>query len=309
MKKLVALLICLVLAVFLQNALSAKDTFQNNVVATVNGRRITQEDIAGRLENFNDIDAETVNTMKQEIIDQLITDILLDDFIDKQGLLVTQKEIETEVDQIGKNITGNDTPDVRALEQVLISIGSNLGEFKKSIKHSIALEKYFHNKLDDKTLEKFFEENQNIFNGESIRISHILIDTGGKEGQEGFSQALKQINNIKREIDRGAAFDEMAKKYSNCPSAQNGGDLGYIQRKGSLAKPFLDRAFSLSVGQVSEPVQTEYGYHIIKVTGKKEGYKIAFRDVREKVRQEVLDTEILKLLDRLRNESQIVINR
>lgn len=101
---------------------------------------------------------------------------------------------------------------------------------------------------------------------------------------------------------------KLQKKYSNCPSAQNGGNLGFIQRKGNFAKSFLDTAFSLKVDQVSEPVQTEYGYHLIKVTEKKEGTNIQFEDVREKVRIEMLDAEILKLLDRLRKEAKIVMN-
>lgn len=308
MNKLFLPLLCLILTLIQPDIFSAEKKHQDDVIAMVNGKKITQEDIANRLENFKGVDTETQNTIKQEIIDQFITDILLEEFVDKQGLIVTQEEIEREVDQIRGNITGNQRNATQSLEQVLASIGSNMGEFKRGIKHSIALEKYFDNKLDDKTLEKYFEQNKNLFNGETVRVSHILIDTRGMKTEEEFSLALEQIGNIKKEIDRGARFDEAAKKYSNCPSAQNGGDLGFIQRKGSLAKAFLDTAFSLRAGVVSEPVRTEYGYHLIKVTEKREGSHIQFDDVRKKVRLEVLDSEILKLLDRLRKEAHIIIN-
>ena len=127
--------------------------------------------------------------------------------------------------------------------------------------------------------------------------------------KEDLSHALGQIKNIKREIDVGASFDQLAKKYSNHISAQLGGDLGFIQRKGTLAKPFLDAAFSLRVGEVSAPVKTEYGYHLIKVTEKKEGVDVKFADVKKKVRLEAMDAEILKLLERLRKEAQIVVNQ
>ena len=301
--------LCLVLTLFLPNTFSAEKTLQNNVIATVNGKKITQEDLISRLGNFNDTDTETLNSIRQEIIDQLITEILLDEFIDKQGLIVTQEEIEREVYQIRNNITGGHENTILSLEQVLTSIGSNMNEFKRSIKHSIALEKYFNNKLDDKTLEKYFNENKSLFNGESVKVSHILIDTRNMKTREEFSKALEQIKNIKKELDSGGVFGEIAKKYSNCPSAFNGGDLGYIQRKGNMAKSFLDAAFLLRVGQVSEPIQTEYGYHLIKVTDKKEGSDVQFGDIREKVRLELLDAEILKLLDRLRKEALIVINQ
>lgn len=309
MKRLFIFLMCLVLILFQPDTFSAEKVQSSDIVATVNDKNITQEMLAIRLKNFTDTAPETLNAIRQEIIDQLITDILLEEFIDKQGLIVTPEEIEREVVQIRNNIAGSQKNAFQSLEQILVSIGSNIDEFKKSVKYSIALEKYFRNKLDDKTLKKYFEENKSIFDGGSVKVSHILIDTRNMKTQEEISHALEQIKNIKREIDQGAAFDEIAKKYSNCPSAQNGGNLGFIQRKGNFAKSFLDIAFSLRIGQVSEPVLTEYGYHLIKVTEKKEGTNIQFEDAREKVRLEVLDAEILKLLNRLRKEAKIAINQ
>lgn len=308
MRKLIVSLVCLVLTLFQPDAFSAEKEQSSDIIATVNGKNITQEMLVIRLKNFTDTAPETLNAIRQEIIDQLITDILLEEFIDKQGLIVTPEEIEREVVQIRNNISGSQKNAFQSLEQILVSIGSNIDEFKKSVKYSIALEKYFRNKFDDKTLKNYFKENKDIFDGGSVKVSHILIDTRNMKTQEEISHALEQIKNIKSEIDRGAAFDEIAKKYSNCPSAQNGGNLGFIQRKGNFAKSFLDTAFSLKVDQVSEPVQTEYGYHLIKVTEKKEGTNIQFEDVREKVRIGMLDAEILKLLDRLRKEAKIVMN-
>src|SRR3990167_217922 len=306
----IPLLSCLLVISFLRGALSAEKKHQNEeVLATVNGKKITQADLANRLETFRNTDAETLDTInKQEILDQLITDILLEEFIDRQGLVVVPEEIEREVDQVRGNMTGNQKDSGQSLEKVLAAIGSNMGEFKRSIKHSLALEKYFNNKLDDRTLEKYFDGNKSLFNGESVKVSHILIDTRSMKTQEELSSALEQIKGIKREIDQGAAFDEMAKKYSSCPSAQNGGDLGFIQRKGDLARLFSDAAFSLRRGQVSEPVQTEYGYHLIKVTEKKEGANVKFVDVKQKVRLAVLDEETVKLLSQLHKAAQIVIN-
>jgi len=306
----IPLLSCLLVISFLRGALSAEKKHQNEeVLATVNGKKITQADLANRLETFRNTDAETLDTIKQEILDQMITDILLEEFIDRQGLVVVPEEIERAVDQVRSNMTGNQKDSGQSLEKVLASIGSNMGEFKRSIKHSLALEKYFNNKLDDRTLEKYFDGNKSLFNGESVKVSHILIDTRNMKTQEELSHAQEQIKSIKKEIDIGAAFDEMANKYSSCPSAQNGGDLGFIQRKGNLAKSFLDMAFSLRIGQISEPVQTEYGYHLIKVTEKKEGAHVKFGDVKEKVRLAVLDEETLKLLSQLHKAAQIVINQ
>ncbi|HHT9108693.1 MAG TPA: SurA N-terminal domain-containing protein, partial [Candidatus Wunengus sp. YC63] len=102
----IPLLSCLLVISFLRGALSAEKKHQNEeVLATVNGKKITQADLANRLETFRNTDAETLDTIKQEILDQLITDILLEEFIDRQGLVVAPEEIEREVNQVRSNIT------------------------------------------------------------------------------------------------------------------------------------------------------------------------------------------------------------
>ncbi len=90
----------------------------------------------------------------------------------------------------------------------------------------------------------------------SVRASHILVDT------------KQQADMIKAKIDNGESFEALAKKYSKCPSSANGGDLGYFER-GQMVKPFEDVAFALPVGQVSDPVKTQFGWHLIKVYDRK----------------------------------------
>jgi parvulin-like peptidyl-prolyl isomerase len=89
-----------------------------------------------------------------------------------------------------------------------------------------------------------------------VRASHILVDEEEK------------ANSLKEEIDGGADFAKVAKKNSKCPSGESGGDLGFFS-KGVMVKEFEEAAFSLEVGQLSEPVKTQFGYHLILVTDKK----------------------------------------
>lgn len=89
-----------------------------------------------------------------------------------------------------------------------------------------------------------------------VRASHILVQTEDK------------ANWICNEIGKGKDFGALAKEYSSCPSRQNGGDLGFFG-KGQMVKEFEDAAFSLKEGQVSKPVKTQFGWHVIKVTGRK----------------------------------------
>ena len=89
-----------------------------------------------------------------------------------------------------------------------------------------------------------------------VRASHILVSNE------------REANRILEEIRKGKDFSEMAKRYSTCPSGKSGGDLGFFG-KGQMVKEFEDAAFSLKEGELSKPIKTQFGYHIIKVTGRK----------------------------------------
>ncbi len=88
-----------------------------------------------------------------------------------------------------------------------------------------------------------------------VNANHILVQT------------KDEADNLKKQIAEGASFEELAKKYSKCPSGTEGGALGYF-RRGQMVKPFEDAAFETPKGEVSEPIQTQFGWHLIKVIDK-----------------------------------------
>jgi len=89
-----------------------------------------------------------------------------------------------------------------------------------------------------------------------VRASHILVDN------------QEHANQIKKQLDEGGSFEDIAKEKSECPSRKKGGDLGFFGR-GKMAKPFERKAFELDEGEISGPVETQFGWHIIKKTGQK----------------------------------------
>lgn len=88
-----------------------------------------------------------------------------------------------------------------------------------------------------------------------VKAKHILVDTK--------AEATK----IKTDIEEGGSFDYYAQRYSKCPSGRNGGELGYFGR-GQMVKPFEDAAFDGEIGKVSEPIKTQFGWHLIMVEDK-----------------------------------------
>ncbi len=102
----------------------------------------------------------------------------------------------------------------------------------------------------------------------TIRASHILISYKGASrstATRSKQEARELIDSILAKIKSGESFEELARAYSDCPTSERGGDLGFF-KKGKMVKPFEDAAFSLKVGEVSGVVETEFGYHIIKRT-------------------------------------------
>jgi len=93
---------------------------------------------------------------------------------------------------------------------------------------------------------------------DSIRASHILRNVGGRSKED----ALKEVEDIKAAIDGGADFADQAREHSECPSGSSGGDLGDFGR-GMMVAPFEEVAFDLDVDEVSGPVETDFGYHLI----------------------------------------------
>jgi peptidyl-prolyl cis-trans isomerase C len=149
---------------------------------------------------------------------------------------------------------------------------------------------------------------------EQVRASHILIrpDTSdpNTDPNEAKAQALAKAQELLKQIKEGGAdFAELAKASSDSASKEKGGDLGF-QPRGAWVKPFEDAAFALETGQISDVVQTPFGYHIIKVTDRKEAYTRTFDQVKDQIikmlKQQKANEHVLKYIESLKAKAEIV---
>lgn len=153
-----------------------------------------------------------------------------------------------------------------------------LEDFKKMTVISALLEKELEekSKVTDSDVKAYYDAHKNelLVNGQ-VRASHILVKTED------------EAKKISEQLKKGADFAKIAKEKSiDAGSAKNGGDLGFFS-KGQMVPEFDKVAFGLKPGQISEPVKTQFGYHIIKVTGKKEGQVVEFEKVKNLLTQRV----------------------
>lgn len=163
--------------------------------------------------------------------------------------------------------------------------------------------------LSDEQVRAYYDDNPNLFRKpEQVKASHILVQVPQNADEAKRAEALATIQGLKTRIDNGENFATLAMEHSDCPSKAKGGDLGFFGRE-QMVKPFSDAAFALQPGQISDVVQTRFGYHLIRVTERQAEQTMAFNDVKEaistRLRQEQEGEKIDAYLEDLKEHADI----
>ena len=163
--------------------------------------------------------------------------------------------------------------------------------------------------VTDKEIRTYYDSNLDRFKqSEQVKASHILIPVDPKADDAEKAKARKQIETIQKKVKKGEDFEALAKEHSGCPSNTKGGDLGYFGQ-GQMVKPFEEAAFALEPGQVSDIVETRFGYHLIKVTDKKPAMTVPFEEVKEGIsghlKQQQVRAKVLAYVEDLRGKAKV----
>jgi len=146
--------------------------------------------------------------------------------------------------------------------------------------------------VSEEESRKFYDQNSDKFKrGETVRASHILCGVDAKATAEEKKKAREKAEKLRKELAGGADFATLAKENSTCPSSKQGGDLGYFG-KGQMVPPFEKAAFALKPGEISDVVETQFGYHIIKLTEKKGAETVPFTDARPRIEEYLKNQKI-----------------
>lgn len=228
-------------------------------VATVNGTDITKEQLYDKL-----VEAGGKSTLQN-----LITTTLVDQEAKKANITVTDADITQEIEDLKTQFGGED-----GLNSALQQSSMTLDDLKKQMPLQVEIRKLVEPKvtITDEEITKYYNDNKASFNQEEeVRASHILVKT--KEEAEAIIKQLKE----------GADFATLAKeKSSDTGSKDKGGDLNFF-KKGDMVAEFSDAAFKLKVGETSGAVKTDYGYHVIKVTDRKEAHEYTLAEKKEEI--------------------------
>lgn len=251
----------------------------DKIAATVNDNVILQSEVDIAYQEIKAGGQQTENLTKSDILQLLVDENLILTKAYNEGIFAEDAQVDRRLDQAIRDISSNFQSHQQFL-QALQMEGLSLDELKKryreQISKQIVKEQILNQKVyakiniseHDKT--KFYETHKNSFpkRPKTVKIGEIVIEP--QTGSAGLDTAKDTIQNLKAKLDRGANFAELATEYSECPSASQGGDLGFFGR-GEMVKPFSDAAFALEIGEISQPVLTQYGYHLIMLEDKKDG--------------------------------------
>lgn len=199
------------------------------------------------------------------------------------GVTIDDAEVDAEFEELTKNL-----PPGATLEELLASSGMTVDKVKEQVRENLPIKKLFDiltkgSEPSDEDVAKFYEEHDADFTTpEQVRASHILVTVKKDASDEDKAAAKAKIEGLLAQIKEGADFAELATANSDCPSKAQGGDLGFFG-KGQMVKPFEEAAFALAEGDISEIVETQFGFHIIKKTGAKKAGKTPLEEVKENI--------------------------
>ena len=293
--------------------------------ATVNGQPITELAVQRGLKR---VPPAQQADARGEIIDYLVDNVLLDQYLQQLRIDVPAKAVDGRIDEIRAEIKrGGQT-----FENVMQELMLNEQELRAQIAAELRWEKFVEAQANDKVVRELFDKNADMFDGTMVRARHILLSppTGDAKAAEQAKLQLMQfkqqildaaakeaaklpptIDNAAREKVRDRAIDdafsELAGKTSACPSKEKGGDLAWFRRIGNMVEPFAKAAFALKPYQMSEVVATKFGYHLILVTDRRPGKEAKFDEVKDVAKDVFCDRLRENLLAQLRSKAQIVI--
>jgi peptidyl-prolyl cis-trans isomerase C len=286
--------------------------------AVVNGAVITKDQYNLELNQLMDriaregrqVNDSQLAKLKVEILDSLINRELLYQESQKTGIVIQPQELLKEITTIKQRFSSED-------EFIKALAAMDLTEtiITEQIKRGLAIQKFIDNQIANKIVvttdesKQYYNANPQLFKlpGE-IRARHILIklDSAADEAQK--AEAQKKIKVIQQKLKNGEDFAEIAKASSEGPTSVNGGDLGFF-RRGQMVKPFEDAAFALQPNEVSEIVQTRFGYHIIKVIERKPEKNIDYEEIKprleEHLKKRKVQQEVGLYLIELRKSAKI----
>ncbi len=289
-----------------QNSDSKNAALDAETVATVNDVKISAQELEQKLSLIQSryasmgmpIQGEQLIELRKSILDNLIEKQLLFEESKAEGIEVDNSTVEKEIDQLKAQFENEED-----FQKKIASSDYTEESLKQEMVENLSIRRLIEEKIEsgisvsDKEVEAYYQENQKEFEvPEQVRARHILIQAGPEASDAEKNEAKKKIAEVEKKLNDDGDFSELAKEYSDCQSSEKGGDLGYFGH-GQMVESFDKAAFALDPGEVSDVVESRFGYHLIKLEDKKPAGKKEFEDVKASIHQKLRQEKIMQDLE------------
>lgn len=266
---LIGIIILLVISIlYIGLNFKSKQIDKGQEIATINGVAIYESDIQNRLNTISPNAKIDLASLPKEVLEALVLEVNVNNIIDKEA----------------KKLKYQNDPE----------INKKVEDYKKElVREKFLKEQIYSIATEERALEEYNLMVEHLKGKEERKIKHILVSTE------------EEIERARRSVMRSGNFEKVAKEKSiDTASAENGGDIGYVLQE-ELVPEFGDVAFILKVGEVSKPVKTQYGWHIIKVEDIRPAEFMPFEDVKDGIIQRLQEQAIQEYLLKLTKDADI----
>jgi parvulin-like peptidyl-prolyl isomerase len=304
---------------------AAQEKLPQPRAATVNGEPILEKSVQRAL---RPVPKEHQARARQEILNFLVDNLLIEQYLIKQKIDAPKAEVEARMQKIKEEAAKNKQDLAKLLDDLMLTEA----ELRDQVAADLRWETYVKARANDQAVAAFFAANKEWFDGSQVRARHVLVAAAPDADAQTKMAAKTKVMGLKKQIDdqvakamalvpgnadtqtkaqaRAKALNEAfatATSQSDCPSKKAGGDLGWFFRVGNMVEPFARAAFGLQVDQMSDVVETQFGYHLILVTNRMPGKDVKLSDIKDDVREVMADRFREELLPQLRQTAKVEI--
>jgi peptidyl-prolyl cis-trans isomerase C len=299
-------------------AVAANAPASNAVAATVNGQVITELAVQRSLKR---VEASKRAAARPELVDYLVDNVIVEQYLQQVPIKVDAPEVENRLTQMKDELKKHNQDFATFITRLELTEA----ELREQIAADIRWDKFATAQATEKALQDLFAGNKDMFDGSTVRARHILLPAA----PDSPAKLLKIKQNIEaavakglvdklpanadaltREKERIALLDQafvVNTQESVCPSKSQGGDVGSFRRAGFMVEPFAKVAFALKPYEMSDVVQTQFGYHLILVLEHKPGIQVKYEDVKDDVKEVFCDRLREAVLAQMKPRAKIVI--
>lgn len=275
----------------------------NAVAATVNGQPVPEMALYRAL---RPVPPPKQAEARAEILNYLIDNIIIDQYLKEQKIDVTPAEVDGRVAEMQKQLQAQKLEFAKVLKDMMLTEA----ELREHIAAEIRWEKYVNSRATEAMLREMFTKSPESYDGTLVHARHILLTpppADAKANEEAKAQLLAIRNQLEAQVaqelaklpptadaltrqrERARVLDEtfgaIAKQKSACPSKEQGGDVGSFPRTGHMVEPFAAAAFALKPYELSNVVTTQFGHHLILCVERRPGKETKFEDAKENIKE------------------------